>query len=107
MEIKINKEIKEYKETIFFGLSLRQFLFSILACGAAVGIYFGFRSVLNAEMLSWFCMLGAAPFAGLGFIRYNGMYAEQIFRAWFRSEIKMPRVLTFTGKNDYQKGNDK
>ena len=44
MEIKINKEIKEYNETVFFGLSVRQFVFSILACGAAVAIYFGGRS---------------------------------------------------------------
>ena len=39
MEIKINKEIKEYTETMFFGLSVRQFIFALLACGAAVGIY--------------------------------------------------------------------
>ncbi len=31
MEIKINKEIRDYKENIFFGLSLRQFICSILA----------------------------------------------------------------------------
>ena len=83
---------------------MRQFLFSILACGAAVAIYFGCRSFLDSETLSWLCMLGAAPFAALGFIRYNGMCAEQIVRAWFRSEIKMPRALTFTGKNNYGKG---
>lgn len=106
MEIKINKEIKEYNETMFFGLPMRQFFFSILACGAAVAIYFACRSFLDAEMLSWLCMLGAAPFAALGFIRYNGMYAEQIVRAWIRSEIKMPRALTFTGKTIMGKENN-
>ena len=106
MEIKINKEIKEYNETMFFGLSMRQFFFSILACGAAVAIYFGCRAILDAETLSWLCMLGAAPFAALGFIRYNGMYAEQIVRAWFRSEVKMPRALTFTGRTIMGKENE-
>ena len=71
MEIKINKEIKEYNETMFFGLSVRQFICAILACGAAVGIYFGCRSFMGTETLSWLCMLGAAPFAALGFIRYK------------------------------------
>ena len=33
MEIKINREIRDYKENIFFGLSLRQLIFSLLACG--------------------------------------------------------------------------
>ena len=40
MEVKINKEIRDYTEAIFFGLSLRQFIFSALACGIAVGLYF-------------------------------------------------------------------
>ena len=46
MEIKINREIREYKENMFFGLSLRQLVFSVLSCGVAVGIYFGLRNVL-------------------------------------------------------------
>ena len=99
MEIKINKEIKEYTETMFFGLSVRQFIFALLACGAAVGIYFGCRSFLGTETLSWLCMVGAAPFAALGFIRYNGMTAEQLVRAWFRFEVRMPRRLLFRGTN--------
>ena len=40
MEVKINKEIRNYTESMFFGLSLRQFIFSLLACGVAVGLYF-------------------------------------------------------------------
>ena len=36
---KINREIRDYTESMFFGLSLRQFFFSVLACGAAVLIY--------------------------------------------------------------------
>ena len=39
-KVKINKEIRDYTEAIFFGLSLRQFIFSVLACGIAVGLYF-------------------------------------------------------------------
>jgi hypothetical protein len=104
IEVKINQEIKEYNETMFFGLSVRQFFFSLLACGVAVWVYFGCRSFLDAETLSWLCMLGAAPFAALGFVRYNGMYVEQIVRAWVRSEIKMPRKLIFTGENRYGTG---
>ncbi len=104
MEIKINQEIKEYNETMFFGLSVRQFIFAILACAAAVGIYFGCRSFMGTETLSWVCMVGAAPFAALGFIKYNGMPAEKIAKAWIRSEILMPRRLVFKGENKLLKG---
>ena len=103
MEIKINSEIKSYNETMFFGLSVRQFIFALLACGTAVGIYFGFRDTLGTETLSWVCMLGAAPFAALGFVKYHGMTAEKLIRAWVRSEILMPRKLTFIGnKEEYE-----
>ena len=40
MEVKINREIRNYTESMFFGLSMRQFIFSVLACGVAVGLYF-------------------------------------------------------------------
>ena len=103
MEVKINKEIKEYNETVFFGLSTRQFIFALLACAAAVGIYFGCRPFFGNETLSWLCMLGAAPFGAIGFIKYNGMHAEQIVKAWFRSEIRMPQKLLFHGTNKFVK----
>lgn len=60
-EIKINKEIRDYTESIFFGLSLRQSIFSIIACIIACGLYFLCKDRLGTEMTSWLCMLGAAP----------------------------------------------
>lgn len=72
MEVKINKEIRNYTESMFFGLSLRQFIFSVLACGVAVGLYFLLRPHFGTETLSWVCILGAAPFALMGFVKYNG-----------------------------------
>lgn len=106
MEIKINKEIREYNETMFFGLSVRQFICAVFACIAAVGIYFGCRPYFGTETLSWLCMLGAAPFAALGFITYHGMTAEKLLRAWFRSEIQMPRHLVFKGTYNKSKRKD-
>ena len=79
-EIKINKEIRDYTESIFFGLSLRQTIFSIIACAIACGLYFLFKERFGTEMTSWLCMLGAAPFAALGFIRFQGMYTEDIVK---------------------------
>ena len=61
MEIKINREIRNYTESMFFGLSMRQFIFSVLACGVAVGLYFILRPYFGVETLSWMCILGAAP----------------------------------------------
>jgi hypothetical protein len=101
LEVKINKEIRNYTESMFFGLSLRQFLFSILACSVAAGLFFLLRGRFGTETLSWLCILGAAPFAALGFVRYNGMTAEQFFWAWFKSEFLIPRHLLFRPDNLY------
>lgn len=102
MEVKINKEIRQYSEKIFFGLSLRQFICSALACILAVGIYFIFKPILNnTGTVSWLCMAGAVPFALIGFVRYNGMTAEQFVMAWIKSEILTPKRLVFKPNNYY------
>ena len=58
MEIKINKEIRAYRETLFFGLSMRQFVCSVLAVGVAVTLYFSLSRVLDRETVSWVIMAG-------------------------------------------------
>ena len=77
MEIKIPKEVHQHRETIFFGLSTRQFLCSALAVGAAVGVYLMFKGVVGQEAASWLCILAAAPIAVTGFFRYNGLTFER------------------------------
>lgn len=101
MEVKMNKEIRDYQESMFFGLNFRQCIFSVLAVLAAVGIYFGCHEVLGTEIAGWLCMLGAAPFAACGFFRYHGMTAEQFLWAFIKSEILYPKRLVFKPENLY------
>ena len=101
MEVKINREIRSYTESMFFGLSMRQFVFSILACAVAVGLYFLLRPYVGMETVSWMCILGAAPFAALGFISYHGMTAERFLWAWLRSDLLEPKRLYCVPTNYY------
>ena len=101
MEVRINREIRDYTESMFFGLSLRQFFFSVLACGVAVGIYLGLNPILGTETTSWLCIVAAFPFAILGFVKYHGMTAEQFIRAYIQSEFLMPKQLTSNPTNLY------
>ena len=87
MEIKINKEVRSYTESIFFGLSPRQFIYSILACLVAVVIYFLTIDTLGMETTSWLCMLGAIPFTSIGFITYQSMTMEKIIIEFFKSVL--------------------
>ena len=99
MEIRINKEIKDYHESLFMGLSMRQFMCSLGAVGAAVGIYFGLKGVLDKETVSWLCIVCAAPLAAAGFFNYNGMNFEQFVVAYIYSEFICSGVRTYQSDN--------
>ena len=103
MEIKINKEIRTYKETIFFGLSLRQFICSVLAVGMAVVIYFALQDILGRETVSWVCIVGAAPIAVAGFFQYNGLSFEKFLWAWFKTTFLMSGRRVWKSENYYLK----
>ena len=47
MEIRINKEVRNYQESLFFGLSLRQFLFPF-----ALGGFFQYNG-MKLEQFLW------------------------------------------------------
>lgn len=97
----MNKEIRDYQESMFFGLDFRQCFFSVLAVLAAVGIYFSTHSLLGEEVTGWLCVLGAAPFAACGFFKYHGMNAEQFLWAFIKSEVLYPKRLIYRTENLY------
>ena len=101
IEVRINKEVRDYQESIFFGLSLRQLVFALLAVLVAVGVYFGLRGVVGTSEIGWICVLAAFPFALCGFFTYNGMTFERFLLAVIRSELLYPRKLAFRAENLY------
>lgn len=103
MEIRINKEIKDYHESLFFGLSMRQFVCSVVSVGAAVGIYFGLIRILDKETVSWLCIVCASPIATAGFFKYNGLNFEQFVVAFVYSEFLRAGVRTYQSENYLQK----
>ena len=101
MEVRINREIREYTESMFFGLTMRQFIFTCLAVAASILSYFLLKPLICIEAVSWVCILAAVPFAVLGFVRYNGMSAEKFIWAWIKSELLIPKELCFGNSNMY------
>lgn len=99
MEIRINKEIKDYHESLFFGLSFRQFLCSAAALAMAVGVYFGFRDIVGKETVSWLCIVCAAPVAAAGFFQYHGMNFEEFIVAYIKSEFLYAGIRVFQSEN--------
>ena len=103
MEVRINKEVRNYQESILFGLSLRQLVFALLAVAVAVAVYFGLHQVMGTGEIGWVCILAAFPFALGGFFNYNGMTLERFLVAVIRSELAYPRRLVYRSENLYAK----
>lgn len=109
MEIKINKEIRNYTEALYFGLSARQCIFSALAVASAAAVYFIFGDILPKGILSYTCILTTLPFAYFGFFTYQGMNGEEfascLIRYLFTPKVLIPEMnpiymKTHGGKND-------
>ena len=101
MEIRINREVRNYHESIFFGLSARQFGCSLGAVAVAVGAYFLFKGMVGKETASWLCILAAAPVALAGFFSYNGLTLEEFIWAVIRSELLCAGPRKFIARNLY------
>lgn len=102
MEVKINHEIREYTESMFFGLSVRQFFFSLLAVIVAAVLYFTLQNKVGTELVSWICIAGAVPFAAMGFVKYHGMNCEQLVWARLRCTVIEPRQYKVRITNLYE-----
>lgn len=103
MEIKIPKEVRQHKETIFFGLSARQFLCALFAVGIAAAVYLSLSETIGKETASWACILSAAPVAVAGFFNYNGLTLEQFAWAFLKSEVLCAGNRVFKAENIYYK----
>ena len=99
IEVKIPKEVRQHKESIFFGLSVRQFICSLFAVAIAAGLYILHSNTIGKETASWVCILAAAPFAIAGFFSYNGMTLEQFIWVFLKSEILRAGNRPFFAEN--------
>ncbi len=99
MEIKIPREVRGYHESIFFGLSFRQFICSVFAIGISVTAYFTLKDYLGTEGVTWICIFVAFPLASLGFVTYHGMNLEKFIAAYLISEWVLPKKLIFKSDN--------
>ena len=107
MQIKSNKEVRDYKEVVYFGMTIRQLLFTGLAGGAALGVYFlchrrmpmEMVSWLCVEAVSWLCVAAAVPFGAFGFVQWHGMPFEQIVLVFIRSRLVLGRPVFFRPEN--------
>ena len=83
IEIKIPKEITEYKEKFLFGLTIRQCVCAVAALAVCVPLYIFGKDFLGDDVVGWLVILIAVPMFAFGFFRYDGMPFEKCRRLFY------------------------
>jgi len=84
LEVRIPKEITEYREKIIFGLSARQLASTGVALGTGVGLYFFLKNIIGSNLTTYVVMILVAPIFAFGFYRKNGMSFEKFTKLYIR-----------------------
>ena len=93
IEIRIPKEIKTYREKLFFGMTLRQCICTAIALSICVPLYIFGNRFLPQEAVSWAVMVIAVPIMLTGFFRYNDMSFEQFAGEMFRFNFSVQKRI--------------
>lgn len=80
MIIEINKNIDNYKETVLFGLTAKQLIFSTLSVGVGGGIVLLSYPYIGLTTSAYIAIPAVAPIALSGFYSYNGMSFMEMIR---------------------------
>ena len=91
IEIKIPKEITEYKEKFLFGLTVRQFFSVAVALAVCVPLYIFGKDYIGDDGAGWLVLLIASPIFGFGFVKFNGMTFEKLIMVIYRQKWKEPQ----------------
>lgn len=101
IEIKIPKEIRDYKEVIFAGLNFRQIISLFLTFAINIPLYLYTKQFIGDELASWLVMFTGAPVFLLGFIKFDGMPFEKYFQIMLRFNFLVPRKRRYKIENIY------
>lgn len=102
IEIRIPKEIRTYKEKLFFGLNLRQLICTIVTLIINVPLYWYGRKYIGDDAISWIVIFTSMPLFLIGFFNYNGLNFEQFIIAFIESEFIYPKKRIYKGESLYE-----
>lgn len=91
IEIKIPKEITDYKEKFLFGLTVRQLVSVVVALAICIPLFIFGKDYLGEDLVGWIIILVAIPIFAFGFFRYDGMPFEQFLAMLYRQKWVEPQ----------------
>ncbi len=105
LEVKIPKEITEYREKIIFGLSVRQLFCVAIAVIICMMTFFAVKPFIGNDLAGYLVLVEAMPVMGIGFLRINGFtfekYAMIVINHMFNQQIRVYRTRLSVDFFDY------
>ena len=101
IEIPVNREIRSYKETIFYGFTMKQVIFGILGLAAGAVVFLWLPKDLNLSVRTLLGLVAGAPMIVLGFLTFNNMTAAELMRVLYNFYLKNPRKYPSVPTNRY------
>jgi hypothetical protein len=101
IEVKIPKDIKNYKEKFMLNLTIRQFLSFASAVFIMLPLFIVgvFKWGWNMDLVGWLVLLIGTPIIGLGFFNYHGMPTERFVIQWLKTNVLYPQKRIYRIRN--------
>lgn len=80
MVIEISKDIEQYKESVVWGLTAKQMIYSLASVGIGGGLVLLLYQQIGLTASAYVAMPVVAPIALGGFYSYNGMSFYEVIR---------------------------
>ncbi|MEY8445728.1 PrgI family protein [Enterococcus ratti] len=89
IEVKVPKDIKEYKEKVIAGMNLKQLFCLCIAGGVNIAIALVFIAWLKIpmEITSWLMILVSIPIVSFGWFKRNGLTFEVYIKQFFKYHL--------------------
>lgn len=93
IEIPVNREIRNYKEVIFYGFTMKQVIFGILGLGLGAFVFLALPKDMSMSLRVPIGLVAGCPLLALGFLTFNNMTMAELLRVLYIYYIKTPKRL--------------
>lgn len=102
IERPIHKEIKDFKEKILMGLTVRQLICTIIALIIGIPTYLLCSKYFSDDTASWLCIIALIPPVLIGYYKKNGLTFEKYSIVWFRFNVLVPQKRKYKSTNFFE-----
>ncbi len=99
IEIKIPKEIRDFKSKVIFNLTVRQIISLVVALIINVPLYIFSKNLFGEDTAGWLIIIISAPIFLIGFVKKDGMSYEKYFLIMLRFNFLTPRIRKYKTEN--------